>query len=65
MYITENEARIHNLVLRLYNKCEISELKEGLDENKLSNEIFFRESDYQIAIEGGISSYITYKELEG
>lgn len=68
MYINENEARIHNLILRLYKSCESEKLKKGLDKAKLSNEIYFRESDFKIAIDGGVlvednERYVATEEL--
>lgn len=54
MYITENEARVHNLVMRLYKKYSIDKLKNGVRPEELSKDIFFREADYSIVVEGGI-----------
>ncbi|MFA5528838.1 MAG: hypothetical protein WC996_09535 [Peptostreptococcales bacterium] len=58
MYITENEARAHNLVMRLFKEYTIDELKEGLSTNQLSQDIYFRESDYNNAVdEAGILKF--------
>lgn len=54
MYITQEEARIHNLIMRFENEYSINDLKEGRELSELSNKLYFREIDFEIAIEGGI-----------
>ncbi|QAA32703.1 hypothetical protein [Clostridium manihotivorum] len=54
MYITQKEARIHNLINRFCKNYSIEELKDGFTADELSNRLFFRQEDFNYVIEENI-----------
>lgn len=61
MYISESEARVHNLVLRMYkkyiNEDGKSKIENDLSAEKLNNDLFLREIDLQYLIQEGLIEY--------
>lgn len=54
MYITEQEARIHNLIMRFMKMYQIDELNEWVEREELAKKVYFREADYENSVEAGI-----------
>jgi len=53
MYISKEEARVHNLINR-FSKNKNLRGVEQLSKIDLTDKLFFREEDFQIAIDGNI-----------